>query len=43
LTTHTGKVIFIDGMGTFTYNQDAKLLAVREFWDLAAFLAALQG
>jgi steroid delta-isomerase len=43
LTTTNGKVIFIDGMGTFTYNQDGKLLAVREFWDLAAFLAALQG
>ena len=43
LTTHAGKVIFIDGMGTFTYNQDGKLLAVREFWDLAAFLSALQG
>ncbi|MGE0129915.1 MAG: nuclear transport factor 2 family protein [Blastocatellales bacterium] len=42
LKTTTGKVIFIDGMGTFKFNQDGKLQSVREFWDLAAFLAALQ-
>jgi hypothetical protein len=30
-------------MGTFTFNQDGKLLAVREFWDLAAFLSGLHG
>ena len=43
LTTTSGKVIFIDGMGTFKFNQDGKLQSVREFWDLAAFLSQLQG
>jgi steroid delta-isomerase len=43
LKTTTGKVIFIDGMGLFKFNQQGKLQSVREFWDLAAFLAQLQG
>ena len=43
LKTTTGKVIFIDGMGVFKFNQQGKLQSVREFWDLAAFLAQLQG
>jgi steroid delta-isomerase len=43
LKTTTGKIIIIDGMGTFKFNQDGKLQSVREFWDLAAFLAQLQG
>ena len=43
LTTTTGKKITIDGMGIFNFNQDGKLQSVREFWDLAAFLAQLQG
>lgn len=43
LTTTTGKKITIDGMGVFNFNQDGKLQSVREFWDLAAFLAQLQG
>jgi len=42
LKTTTGKVIFIDGMGVFKFNQQGKLQSVREFWDLAAFLAQLQ-
>ncbi len=42
LTTTTGKKITIDGMGVFNFNQDGKLQSVREFWDLAAFLAQLQ-
>jgi steroid delta-isomerase len=42
LKTTTGKKIIIDGMGVFSFNQDGKLQSVREFWDLAAFLAALQ-
>lgn len=41
LKTTTGKVIFIDGMGVFKFNQQGKLQSVREFWDLAAFLAQL--
>jgi steroid Delta-isomerase len=43
LKTTTGKKIIIDGMGVFTFNQNGKLQSVREFWDLAAFLADLQG
>lgn len=43
LKTTTGKKITIDGMGVFKFNQQGKLLSVREFWDLAAFLAQLQG
>lgn len=42
LKTTTGKKIIIDGMGVFTFNQQGKLQSVREFWDLAAFLAQLQ-
>lgn len=42
LKTTTGKKITIDGMGVFTFNQAGKLQSVREFWDLAAFLADLQ-
>jgi steroid Delta-isomerase len=49
LKTTTGKVIFIDGMGVFIdgmgvfkFNQQGKLQSVREFWDLAAYLAQLQ-
>ena len=40
--TVTGKQITVDGMGLFKFNSAGKLLAVREFWDLAAFLAQLQ-
>ena len=43
LKTTTGKIIVIDGMGVFNFNQAGKLQLVREFWDLAAFLAQLQG
>ena len=43
LKTTTGKKIIIDGMGVFNFDQNGKLLSVREFWDLAAFLAQLQG
>ncbi len=42
LKTTTGKKIIIDGMGIFNFNQNGKLQSVREFWDLAAFLAQLQ-
>jgi steroid delta-isomerase len=42
LTTTTGKKITIDGMGIFSFNQQGKLQSVREFWDLADFLAQLQ-
>jgi ketosteroid isomerase-like protein len=40
--TATGKQITVDGMGLFKFNAEGKLLAVREFWDLAAFLAQSQ-
>lgn len=42
LTTAAGKKITIDGMGIFKFDQTGKLQSVREFWDLAAFLAQLQ-
>jgi len=42
LKTSDGKHISIDGMGIFSFNSDGKLQSVREFWDLAAFLADLQ-
>lgn len=41
LKTKTGKMVFIDGMGVFKFNQQGKLQSVREFYDLAAFLAQL--
>jgi steroid Delta-isomerase len=40
--TAAGKQITVAGMGLFKFNTAGKLLAVREFWDLAAFLAQLQ-
>jgi uncharacterized protein (TIGR02246 family) len=40
--TIKGKQITVDGMGLFKFNAAGKLLAVREFFDLAAFLAQLQ-
>jgi steroid delta-isomerase len=43
LKTTTNKHITIDGMGIFSFDQAGKLQSVREFWDLAAFLADLQG
>jgi steroid Delta-isomerase len=42
LKTTTGKKIVIDGMGVFKFNQNGKLQSLRQFWDLEAFLAALQ-
>lgn len=42
LKTKDGKKITIDGMGVFNFNPDGKLASVREFWDLDAFLAAMQ-
>lgn len=41
VVTTTGKKITIDGMGVFKFDQTGKLQSVREFWDLAAFLAQL--
>lgn len=41
VVTVTGKKITIDGMGVFKFDQTGKLQSVREFWDLAAFLAQL--
>jgi steroid Delta-isomerase len=43
LKSMTGKVIIIDGMGIFKFNSQGKLQSVREFWDLAALSAQLQG
>jgi steroid delta-isomerase len=40
--TTTGKQITVDGMGLFKFDSAGKLSAVREFFDLAAFLAQLQ-
>lgn len=42
LTRADGKKIQIDGMGIFKFDQTGKLVSVREFWDLAAFLAQMQ-
>lgn len=42
LTRADGKKIQIDGMGVFKFDQTGKLQSVREFWDLAAFLAQMQ-
>jgi hypothetical protein len=43
LKTTTGEVIVIDGMGVFKFNSQGKLQSVREFFDLAAISAHLQG
>jgi len=43
LKTTTGEVIIIDGMGVFKFNSQGKLQSVREFFDLAAISAQLQG
>jgi Ketosteroid isomerase-related protein len=42
LKTTNGKRITIDGMGVFKFDQSGKLVSVREFWDLGAFLEQLQ-
>jgi steroid delta-isomerase len=41
-TTKTGKVFFLDGIGFFKFNQEGKIQAEKEFFDLAYFLAQLQ-
>lgn len=41
--TKTGNVFFLDGIGVFKFNQEGKIQSEREFFDLAYFLAQLQG
>lgn len=41
--THTGNTFFLDGIGIFKFNQQGKIQSEREFFDLAYFLAQLQG
>ncbi|MEP7341038.1 MAG: nuclear transport factor 2 family protein [Acidobacteriota bacterium] len=41
--TTTGNVFFLDGIGIFKFNQAGKIQSEREFFDLAYFLAQLQG
>lgn len=41
--TRTGNVFFLDGVGIFKLNQEGKITSEREFFDLAYFLAQLQG
>jgi hypothetical protein len=43
LTTTTGKHITIDVWASSNLTKQASFKSVREFWDLAAFLAQLQG
>jgi steroid Delta-isomerase len=41
-TTKTGNVFFLEGIGLFTFNQQGKIQAEKEFFDLAYFLKQLQ-
>lgn len=41
--TQTGNVFFLDGVGIFKFNPEGKIQSEREFFDLAYFLAQLQG
>ena len=41
--TKTGNVFFLDGIGLFRFNQEGKIQSERQFFDLAYFLAQLQG
>jgi steroid delta-isomerase len=41
--TKTGNVFFLEGVGIFKFNQQGKIQSEREFFDLAYFLAQLQG
>ncbi len=41
--TRTGNVFFLDGIGIFKLNEEGKIQSEREFFDLAYFLAQLQG
>lgn len=40
--TKTHNTFFLDGIGIFTFNQEGKIQAEREFYDLAYFLEQLQ-
>jgi steroid delta-isomerase len=41
--THTGNTFFLEGIGFFKFNQEGKIQLEKEFFDLAYFLAQLQG
>ena len=41
-TTKTGKVFFLEGIGFFKFNDDGKIQAEKQFFDLAYFLEQLQ-
>lgn len=41
--TKSQNVFFLDGVGIFKFNQEGKIQSEREFFDLAYFLAQLQG
>lgn len=41
--TKTGNTFFLEGIGFFKFNQAGKIQLEREFFDLAYFLAQLQG
>lgn len=41
--TQTGNTFFLDGIGIFKFNLAGKIQSEREFFDLAYFLAQLQG
>lgn len=42
-TTKTGKTFFLEGIGHFKFNEQGKIQAEKEFFDLAYFLDQLQG
>ena len=42
-TTRGGNVFFLDGIGVFRFNQEGKIQSEKEYFDLAYFLAQLQG
>ena len=41
--THTGNVFFLDGVGIFRFNAEGKIQSEKEYFDLAYFVAQLQG
>jgi len=43
LVLYNGQEANIEGMGNFRFNEDGKLREVREYWDLAGYLAQIAG
>jgi steroid delta-isomerase len=43
IVLYNGQVVNLEGIGNFRFNEDGKLREVREYWDLAGYLAQIAG